>query len=96
MSEENNNPTTLPLLQLKHVQGDGYKLKETTIHDVVKKLEQAIFNSCNCDKPALVTESLVLSLEGVDRYNRLTARINIIPGDKVDLFLKENTVKGEK
>lgn len=93
---ENNNPTTLPLLQLNHMQGDGYKLKETTLHDVVKKLEQAIFDSCNCDKPALVTESLVISFEGIERYNRLTARINIIPGNKVDLFLKENAAKGEK
>ena len=88
--EHNKEPKALPLLRLDYKEADKTTMVENNFHNVVEKLKQIILRSSTNDKPALVVESLAFDYKGLDKYDQLTVRINIIPGDKVDMFLKDN------
>ena len=90
MPKQQANLMTRPLLQLEYVQGNKYKLKETTFQEIAEQLAQRLLSKSTLDKPALVVESLVFDYKDVCHYDDLKARIHVIPGDMVELFFKES------
>lgn len=93
MEQQNDAPIAIPLLQTKYEGAPKDTMVKTNFQEVVANLEQIISKCSTHNKPALIAESLALDCKGIDPYDCVTVRIRIVPGDKVDLFLRENATK---
>lgn len=93
MKQQNDTPITMSLLQTKYEGATKDTMVKTNFQEVVANLEQIISKCSTHNKPALIAESLALDCKGIDPYDCVTVRIRIVPGDKVDLFLRENATK---
>ena len=93
MKQQNDAPITIPLLQTEYEGAPKDTMVKTNFQEVVANLEQIISKCSTHDKPALVVESFAFDYKGLDPYEHVMVRINIIPGNKVDLYFKDEPIR---
>lgn len=93
MKQQNDAPIAIPLLQTKYEGAPKDTMVKTNFQEVVDNLKQIISGCSTPDKPALVVESFAFDYKGLDPYEHVMVRINIIPGNKVDLYFKDEPVR---
>lgn len=91
--QEECMPTNLSLFKIRCHENNRRELEETNFQDVMSNLRQIISNCSAPDKPALVVDVSAVSYKGIDPYDGMTVHIDIIPGNKVDLYFKEAPIR---
>ena len=90
MTEQQKNELTgLPFLKFDYRSKDKYELVKTDFQSIVNDLARYFPRITAHDKPALVTEAIVICHDNLSPYNQVTIRIDIIRGDKAASFIEE-------